>query len=590
MYHGRAISLPTQAISAVGVASSPLPIEFVAGGILHTSGMNGPASCAEATAPLAVLGFIEAKGNVRSTAATRDLTLQWFRQRLGADLPTDAATASRTSAESNSRRFWSATNERGDGAVWACWLEDPTPELSEFSMVIEAAVWSNGDKVERIGFRLLGDTSPDLTGNGLPERLQALCELHAEVTNAQPKFEMVRSEDQVRKLAACLLNRHRREAIIVLSTHRNARAARATELDARRVAVGTSGMASVFVIANDCTRILTDHVGRNLSVFDGAVRVYLPGLRKDQDPQRHELLCTSGTRTPDLLEQEWQRIRLLVAEHSGELYRSQGRHIPYSALETDAVRRRPKVRAVPRALPLERFGAWVGGRLGRGKRTFDRVGRALASIRHGRIGTETESLRSELALAKRDLRASERSRQKLARQLTDERRRTARLTRETSEQKRMLQQETARAEELAGSLARNQLPRVWDEVIGWSKERLEGKLVLHPAILRDLGRAQYEHVTVAARGLLWLAEDYRRSRLDGRGSDLRGALPEVEGLRNERCGSDSFEIDWQGRPYSVDWHLRKGDRREPRHCLRIYYFWDPTLKSVVVADMPEHRH
>lgn len=458
--------------------------------------MNGLASRAEATAPLAVLGFIEAKGTARSTAATRDLTLQWFRERFGADLPTDAATAGHTSAESNSRRFWSATNESGDGAVWGCWLDDPLPELSDFRVVIEAAVWSNGDKVERLGFRLLGDTSTGLPSKGLLDRLQALSELHAEVTDAQPKFEMVRSEDQVRKLAACILNRHRREAIIVLSTHRSTRAARATELDAKTVAVGTSGMASVFVIANDCTRILTDHVGRKLAVFDGAVRVYLPGLRKDQDPQRHELLCTSGTRTPDLLEQEWRRIRLLVAEHSGALYRSQGSRIPYLALEseTDALRRRPMVRPVPRALPLERFGAWVGGRLGRGKRTFDRVRLALESMRHGRIAIEAKSLRSELALTKRDLRASERSRQRLTRQLTEERRRTARLTKETSEQKRMLQQETARAQELAGSLARNQLPEAWDDVIAWSKERLAGKLVLHPAILRGIGHAQGQRI------------------------------------------------------------------------------------------------
>lgn len=553
--------------------------------------MNRPGMRAEATDSPAVLGFIESRGGTRSTAETRDVTLQWFQRRFVAELPMNAATASCTTAESNARRFRSTAQQGGESAIWACWLDEPTAEFCDSSTIIEAAVWSNADEVELIGFRLLGDTSPELPSSGLAERIQALCELHAQVTNTRPKFELVRSEDQVRKLADRLLDPERKEAIVVLSTRRNARLARATALDAKEVAVGTSGLASVYVIANDYTRSLTNHVGRKLAVFDGAVRVYLSGLQKNQDPQRHELYAAGGTLTPEFLEEAWQQIRLLVAEHSRELYRTHGSQIRYSALEspTIALRPKPEVLQVPRATSLERFGVWVGVRLAWGKRTLDSARHALASIRQGRLATEAESLRFELASTKRELRSSEQSRRKLARRLADERRRTAKLSKEASEQKQLVQREAARAEELAESLAQYQLPMAWTEVIRWSKHRFEGKLVLHPAILRDLGHAQYENVTAAARGLLWLAEDYRRSRLDGRGADLRGAIPEIEGLRNERCGSDSFEIDWQGRPHPVEWHLRKGDRREPRHCLRIYYFWDPTLKSVVVADMPEHR-
>ena len=63
---------------------------------------------------------------------------------------------------------------------------------------------------------------------------------------------------------------------------------------------------------------------------------------------------------------------------------------------------------------------------------------------------------------------------------------------------------------LARSLARHQLPTTWNDIISWCAQQFDGKLMLHPAILRELPRARYEDVGAAAKGLVWLAEDYRR--------------------------------------------------------------------------------
>ena len=99
-------------------------------------------------------------------------------------------------------------------------------------MIIEAIIWSSGTRVNRLGFRLLGDlpaegTLPDLWKSGIAERIQALCGLHNAVTEEPPGFQFVRSEDQFRKLAAHLLDEQRKSAVIVLSTRRNASRARA---------------------------------------------------------------------------------------------------------------------------------------------------------------------------------------------------------------------------------------------------------------------------------------------------------------------------------------------------------------------------
>jgi len=62
------------------------------------------------------------------------------------------------------------------------------------------------------------------------------------------------------------------------------------------------------------------------------------------------------------------------------------------------------------------------------------------------------------------------------------------------------------------------------------------------------------------------------------------------GIRNAHCGGDQFDLDWQGRRYTADWHIKSGgNTHDPTRCLRIYYFWDSETQQIVIADMPAHR-
>jgi hypothetical protein len=67
-------------------------------------------------------------------------------------------------------------------------------------------------------------------------------------------------------------------------------------------------------------------------------------------------------------------------------------------------------------------------------------------------------------------------------------------------------------------------------------------------------------------------------------------IPIEAGVKNTHCGSDEFDIEWQGRTQQVEWHIKNGgNTREPRRCLRIYYFWDDASQQAVIASMPAHR-
>ena len=95
---------------------------------------------------------------------------------------------------------------------------------------------------------------------------------------------------------------------------------------------------------------------------------------------------------------------------------------------------------------------------------------------------------------------------------------------------------------------------------------------------------------LAARCLNWLAEEYRTGRLNGGNASLRGRIDGIDGAFNVPCGRDSFEHFWDGRRHTVNWHIKRGaNTRDPRRCLRIYYFWDEHARQVVVAAMPGHR-
>jgi hypothetical protein len=100
--------------------------------------------------------------------------------------------------------------------------------------------------------------------------------------------------------------------------------------------------------------------------------------------------------------------------------------------------------------------------------------------------------------------------------------------------------------------------------------------------------ALFEDIQLAARCLLWLANEARDRRLSGGGS-LRDELVE-NGIYNNHCGEDQFDLQWQGQRYTADWHIKNGgNTRDPKRCLRIYYFWDPATQQIVIADMPGHR-
>ena len=133
------------------------------------------------------------------------------------------------------------------------------------------------------------------------------------------------------------------------------------------------------------------------------------------------------------------------------------------------------------------------------------------------------------------------------------------------------------------------LPGSWSNFSNWCDILLAGRVALSPRARRGVRAPHFGDVKLAARCLLWLAFHYRNRRMGGGEGILRDQAVE-DGIWNAPCGSDQFELKWQGRQHTANWHIKNGgNTRDPKRCLRIYHFWDPTTKQVIIADMPAHR-
>ena len=143
------------------------------------------------------------------------------------------------------------------------------------------------------------------------------------------------------------------------------------------------------------------------------------------------------------------------------------------------------------------------------------------------------------------------------------------------------------------------IPDSYKEMSEWVKEHLAGRLILHPRAERALSKAEYTEVGMVYRVLLILANEYRDSRM-GVGTDeaFRDVLAQY-GM-NFSGSIDKSRAGQEGEAYYVKYpigssqrvflqfHIVRGNSREDRYCMRIYFFWDDDTNQVVVGWLPSH--
>lgn len=130
----------------------------------------------------------------------------------------------------------------------------------------------------------------------------------------------------------------------------------------------------------------------------------------------------------------------------------------------------------------------------------------------------------------------------------------------------------------------------------WVETYFPGKIHLHNRAIRALKEAVYEDPELVFKCVMLLGTTYYQMRM---GTVTRSEFnKKCEELGVEETGAiadiaagelgDTYYVLYHGAKVKLDRHLRKGTSRDPKYCMRLYFFWCEEESQVVIGSLPQH--
>lgn len=489
--------------------------------------------------------------------AARQEVIGWAAKQVGDQLPAAALGGQSFEYLRGGRVCIGASFEDERRALWALRVDRPDANVAERIWTTEVVIgYQPGSGSALFSLRLLvGTPEEELRVEpavpGLVRQVSTACGLTVSGIRLDGSPWQITSQSDAEELTIRLADPNRSIPYVVCSV---AEGEVRPRIDVALLAKTTLGIARVVVVPPAHTWVLTQQFGKPLSVFNGAVRAYMPGFSDDANPYTHRLMLLDPPNAQSQNRAAVFSLRWLVANESVRRFQLGAEVVPFSV-----------VRAAG----------------------FD-----IETARLQRSGSAaTEQLKAaqlQINALKDDLRRSQESEQWLSDEHKAAEEKALTLEQQFRTSQYRIQQLLAQIKERGGEPDSGiETPTSWVGFADWCDEHLVGRITLSSRARRDLKGATFDDPSLAARCLLWLANEYRDSRINGSTGDLRKPLE--EGIRNDRCGADSFEFGWNGKNVLVEWHIKNGgNTRDPVRCLRIYYFWDEEMQSVTIVSMPGH--
>lgn len=510
---------------------------------------------------LRVAADIRGGDRAESVRIARAHALRWVQNKAIGALPEEAWQFQDFERLSSGRSCSAVHLLAGATDIWSLRVEDPDKTVAGRTWATEITVGSiDGDSLSQFTLRLLVGTSESSLPiephvPGVVRQIIQSPGLWSGEYRLTDKPLFIKA-DKSAVLVNALLDPARKLPIIALSIPSSASSIK-PQLDAKTLAEACAGMAIVAVLSPEVSWSLTEKFGKQLSVYEGAARVYLPGFSEDANPfGGHELLLPHRFLSERAADSALARIRWIAANGSVRRLQLGKDVLAFAALKSQGLQKKQ--------LSLQNVGASEREQLEAANERINLLERELA-----------ESINYEQQFS--DLHQDAEHRAETA---------EAQWKAATFRIQQLIEQ--LRTSGVAPD-AKIVLPEDWQEFANWCDTNLAGRVVLAPQARRYLRSSEFEDIGLAARCLLWLANDYYAVKTGDNEGSLRDYVLEA-GVMNAHCGSDDYEIEWQGRKHTVEWHIKNGgNTRDPTRCLRIYYFWDEVALQAVVATMPAHR-
>src|SRR6266436_382010 len=143
-----------------------------------------------------------------------------------------------------------------------------------------------------------------------------------------------------------------------------------------------------------------------------------------------------------------------------------------------------------------------------------------------------------------------------------------------------------------------QYPSTLENFEDWCTRYLGESVHIHNRAFQGIKRSEFGDVALIYKALHMLREYYVPMKIHGGPERLHAfeqackelGITEEPTLSGPRSGEegDTYFVRFSGRRVELDRHLKKGNSRDQRFCLRVYFFWDDEGKQVVVGWLPSH--
>ena len=342
-------------------------------------------------------------------------------------------------------------------------------------------------------------------------------------------------------------------------------------LDSKRISRDLFGIAHVFKITQDANNYLTECLGRQWSAFDGTIRTYYPQLSFDtSDCYQHPLLTKLSIRLRSLVPSDDPDLCM----HEIEGYVQS--HVLAQHIQWDEIGIEFYLTTHQNDFREQRARSYQS--------RIDLITSYEEQLEQlQKQSDENLSLADSYANDYENLREEHEQQRQLIIQLKAQidflRYRFKEATGESTDQKISIDGD-------------------YSDIGDWIAKYYPDRLKLHSRAARSLKTACYENVSLVFKCLKLLATHYYDYRMGSisyeqfiatckaidSGLEERGAITDVAaGMQG-----DEYYVQYQGKKRKLEHHLVKGNSKDQRYCLRIYFFWDDQEQIVVIGDLPYH--
>lgn len=374
-------------------------------------------------------------------------------------------------------------------------------------------------------------------------------------------------------LLRMLLNTGRRQPVIVISNHLDVDMKASCDRLAERLVAA----AHVVTIDNKAADFLMQHIGRDVSVYGSAIRLYRPGFDEHSDPALNRLWTYKGNHFSPRIADDIAEETLAISVQSEDIEH----RVPSFASIRNAVSAATLNRLMKRTEQVASTAEEERARQ-EALRTQLESELSTAKARIAELEEENGSLVDELELALQERTDALDENRRLRHKLTS-------------------LQEFSYREELDNQNSQEVCyPDTWDELETWITQVCEDRVVLLPQAIKAARDSPFRDVPLAYKALELLANHYiplrtRQEDDDEPKKSFDRALAEL-GLECTPVGTATsdrrYKKDYrrlhEGREITLDMHLKRGAGFDPASIFRLYFCYDAARSRVIVGHLPTH--